>query len=102
MAENCHRPAVLHYALNNDLVISQAAVGMLRSSFTEYSINNKGIIFKADDATRVLNNTATAFRPFGSRQLSTPQESQLMQTASLAGPWLRPTSFLSEGKGKSS
>ncbi|MGN7721087.1 baseplate J/gp47 family protein [Chitinophaga sp. 22620] len=88
----------LHYALNNDLVISQAAVGMLRSSFTEYSINNKGIIFKADDATQVLNNTATAFRPFGSRQLSTPQESQLMQTASLGWAVASPNLFLSEGK----
>lgn len=87
----------LHYALNNDLVLTQAQVGMLRSSFTEYSPNNKGIIFAAADATKVLNNTATAFRPFGARQLSTPVESQQMQTASLGWAVASPNLFLSEG-----
>src|SRR5688572_23725745 len=46
----------------------------------------------------MLNNTATAFRPFGSRQLSTPGESQLMQPASLGWSVASPNLFLSEGK----
>lgn len=87
----------LHYSLNNELVITQAAVSMLRSSFTEYSINNKGIVFKTDDATKVLNSTGTAFRPFGTQQLSSSFETRQMQTASLGWAVASPNLFLAEG-----
>lgn len=88
----------LQYAIENELVINQAVVAMMRSSFTEFKTAGKPRTFKAIDATTVLNETATAWRPFGTRQLSLPPESRNMQPVSFGWAIASPNLLLSEGK----
>jgi hypothetical protein len=88
----------LQYALENDIVINQAIVGMLRSSFTEFKSAGKPRTFRATDATTVLNETATAWRPFGTSQLALPAETRSMEQVQFGWAVASPNLLLAEGK----
>lgn len=90
----------LQYALENDMVVSQAVVAMLRSSFTESKPAGKSSTFRSGDATTVLNDTATAWRPFGTSQLSLPAESRTMEQVQFGWAIASPNLLLAEGKRK--
>lgn len=87
----------LRYALQSEQVISHAVVGMIRSSYADFNPTGKRIVFKANDATKVLNNTLTAWRPFGSAQLALPPELRLMEPASFGWAVASPNLLLAEG-----
>ncbi len=88
----------MRYAVENETVISHAMVGMIRSSYTDMNAVGRRIIFKAEDATKVWNNTRTAWRPFGTAQLALPPESRSMTPSSLGWAVASPTLLLAEGK----
>lgn len=87
----------LRYALESEQVISHAVVSMIKSSYTDVNPTGKRIIFKADDAAKVLNNTLTAWRPFGSAQLPLPPELRTMTPASFGWAVASPNLLLTEG-----
>lgn len=88
----------LHYATDNDIVISHTQVGMLRSVYTDYRTDGRSITFKAENAAAVLNESATAWRPFGTSQLSLPPESRSMAPVSFGWAIASPNLLLAEGK----
>ena len=87
----------LHYALESELLVSHAIVGSIKSSYTDFNIAGKSIIFKSNDATKVLNETATAWRPFGSSQLSLSPESRTMEPVAFGWSVASPNLLLAEG-----
>lgn len=87
----------LRYALESELVITHAVTGMIRSAYTDVNASGKAIVFKADDAAAVRNSTLTAWRPFGTTQLSLPPESRPMQPASFGWAVASPNLLLAEG-----
>jgi hypothetical protein len=88
----------LQYAADNDIVISHTVAGMTRSSYTDAKPDGKKIVFKANDASLVVNESATAWRPFGTSQLSIPPESRLMEPVSFGWAAASPNLLLAEGK----
>lgn len=88
---------VLHYALDSELVVTQAKIGGLRSSFRDVNTGGKSILFRAMDAAQVRLGTRTAWRPLGTKQLPIPEDSGLMETATLGWAVASPNLFLSEG-----
>lgn len=87
----------LQYSLDSDMVVNQATIASLKSSFIDHNKSGKGIIFKAQDATAVLNDTATSWRPFGAEQLSIAKESRTMEEVSFGWAIASPNFFLAEG-----
>ncbi|MGB8192283.1 MAG: baseplate J/gp47 family protein, partial [Chitinophagaceae bacterium] len=87
----------LQYALSNDIVVNHAVVGMIRSSFKQFKTGGKSIILKAGDAAKILNETSTAWRPFGTNHpLPTDQAEPVQFGWAIASPNL----LLAEGARK--
>lgn len=88
----------LHYAIENDVVISNAAISAIRSSFQDFNTNGKGMVFRSNDATLVKNDTGTAWRPLGSAQLALSSDARAMEPVSFGWSFASPNLFLAEGK----
>ncbi len=86
------------YSLDHEMVVHAGTVQSLRSSYTEVNSAGKAIIFKAEDATLVVNDTATGWRPFGSSQLKRSPESRTMTEAKLGFGIASPALLLAEGE----
>ncbi|HEY0612449.1 MAG TPA: hypothetical protein VGD35_22395, partial [Chitinophaga sp.] len=87
----------LQYALDNELVVSQTVVSELKSSYTDINVNGDAIVFKAPDARKVTNDTATAWRPFGSSQLPSSPETRSMEAVFFGWSIASPALLLAEG-----
>ena len=86
------------YALDNDIVVTQAIIESLKSSFTEIDAAGNAIIFKAEDATLVKSENGTNWRPFGDLQLHRSPESRTMTEAILGFAVATPALLLAEGE----
>jgi len=89
--------APLQYALDNELVVSQTIIGELKSTYTDINVNGDAIVFKAPDARKVTNDTATAWRPFGSSQLLSSPETRSMEAVFFGWSIASPALLLAEG-----
>ncbi|GAA0560537.1 baseplate J/gp47 family protein [Chitinophaga japonensis] len=89
--------ALLQYALDSELVITQTTISEVRSSYTDVNTNGNAIVFKAADARTVLNSTATAWKPFGSSQLLSSPETRSMEAACFGWAIASPVLLLAEG-----
>lgn len=89
-----------HYALDNEIVASQAVVEALKSSYTELSPGGKKIVYKTEDATLVKSVTGTGFRPFGEGQLNLSPEAKTMTEAKIGFAIASPNFYLEEGERK--
>lgn len=87
----------LHYALDGDTLVNHATIGSIRTSFVDVTKTGKGVFFKTDDAKKVLNDTKTAWRPFGATQLSIGSELQTMQAVHFGWSVASPNFLLAEG-----
>lgn len=87
----------LQYTLDSELVVTQAKIGGLRSSFRDFNTGGKSILFRAADAANVRIGTRTAWRPMGTRQLPIPEDSGRMETATIGWAVASPNLLLSEG-----
>lgn len=88
----------LKYALDSDIVVSQTAIGALKSSFKDYNKAERSIIYKAEDATGVVNERGTAWRPFGSAQYLYSPDVRTMESTALGWAVASPNLFLAEGR----
>ncbi|WP_126247610.1 baseplate J/gp47 family protein [Chitinophaga rhizosphaerae] len=87
----------LHYALDSDLVVTQAKISGLRNSYRDFNTNGKSILFRSMDASTVRIGTRTAWRPLGTRQLPIPEDSGRMETATIGWAAASPNLLLAEG-----
>lgn len=88
----------LKYALDSDIVVSQTAIGSLKSSFKDYNKAERSIIYKAEDAAGVVNERGTAWRPFGAAQQLLSADVRTMEPAALGWAIASPNLFLAEGR----
>lgn len=86
------------YALDNEIVITQAIVQSLKSSYTDLNSEGKSIVFRADDATLVKSDNNDTWRPFGISQLNEPPTSQVMAETNLGFAIASPVLLLAEGE----
>lgn len=87
----------LHYAIDSDIVVTQAKIAGLRNSFRDHNTGGKSILFKSADATAVRIGTRTAWRPLGTKQLPIPEDSGRMEAATIGWAIASPNLLLSEG-----
>ena len=87
------------YALDSEIVVNQATVESLKTSYADINSAGKFILFKADDAKQVKSSTLTeAWRPFGERQLNVPAGSRTMAEAQIGFAIASPALLLAEGE----
>lgn len=87
------------YALDSEIVVNNAIVESLKSSFADVNSAGNLIVFKADDATQVKTDaTASSWRPFGQSQMSFSGSSKNMVEAELGFAIASPALQLAEGE----
>ncbi len=86
----------LRYSLDNEIVITHAAVKSLRSLYFDQQ-NGRAIAFIANNATLVKSSLSSGWRPFGTSQLSMAPEVRNMVEARLGFAIASPALLLAEG-----
>jgi hypothetical protein len=86
------------YGLDSEIVLNQATVESLKSSYTDVNSSGKFILFKAEDAKQVKSTSSSeGWRPFGEAQLNVPAGSRTMTEAQIGFAFATPALLLGEG-----
>lgn len=87
----------LQYTLDSELILNHTLLDGLYATYLDTTPGGKLIAFKTEDATAVVNESATAWRPLGAAQYSQPIETRAMQAVSFGWAVASPTLLMAEG-----
>ena len=89
--------AIRQFSLDHDIVVNQASIESLLSSYTDTDKSGRKILFVSSDAKRIQPNQTGSWRPFGTSQLKTSLERRNMDAALIGFAIASPALLLSEG-----
>ena len=89
---------VRQFKLDHDIVVNQAIIEKLLSSYTDVDKSGRKILFVSSDAKKIQSSQTGSWRPFGTSQLNTSIEQRNMDAAMVGFAIASPVLALSEGR----